>query len=127
MIIPRVPILFKGDAWYQNNFFKTKRGNALNQQYPILWAKVKDVRSYVTGVLRDSRGNVIQVEQTGYRGNPWKNVVKFELYKMEYSHDKTGKVIGKVVPFETGTYTVTIQGDRGSGDAQRITDEFILI
>ena len=118
MKLPTIPVLFKGDAWYQNNFFKTRSGNALNSKYPFLWIYIKDVRSYVTAVLRDNNGKVIQIEQTGSVQNPWKDVVKLELIRM---------VNGKVVPYKTGIYTVTVQGDRGSGDAQRITDEFVLI
>ena len=50
---------------YQTNFVKDPQvGNVLQYGEPYLFARMAGARSYVTGMLRDSTGKVLQIEQS---------------------------------------------------------------
>lgn len=113
-----MPKLTNTQHWYQSNFVKGERGNALPFGEPYLWLKVTGVRSYITAKLENETGKVIQIEQTGHPSNPWKNAVRLEMYS---------RINGDIVPLPRGVYAVTVTGDRGSSDSNQITDKFEIV
>ena len=59
-----IPELGPMDSIYQTNFVKDPQvGNVLLYGQPYLFARMTGARSYVTGMLRDLSGKVIQLEQ----------------------------------------------------------------
>ena len=104
-------------SWYQTNFVKEQNGNALAADQNYLWVKVSGVRNYLTVLLKDSSGNLIQVDQS-HALDEDNNI---ETSRLEM-FDRSGKRLPK------GNYTLQIQGDRGSGDSQGIkSDQFTLL
>ena len=112
-----IPTLTGIGSLLESNYVKGPKGNAISQDYPYLWLKPKAMRSYITATLKNPKGNVIQIEQSGTRDNPWMDIVRLELVKMQN---------GKKVPMQKGSYTVVLRGDR-AGEAQTITDKFDII
>ena len=112
-----IPTLTGIGSLLESNYVKGPKGNAIRQDYPYLWLKPKTMRSYITATLKNPKGNVIQIEQSGTKDNPWMDIVRLELVKMQN---------GKKVPMQKGSYTVILRGDR-AGEAQTITDKFDII
>ena len=112
-----IPTLTGIGSLLESNYVKGPKGNAIHQDYPYLWLKPKTMRSYITATLKNPKGNVIQIEQSGTKDNPWMDIVRLELVKMQN---------GKKVPMQKGSYTVVLRGDR-AGEAQTITDKFDII
>lgn len=115
-VLVTVPKLGPESEWFQTNFVKTEKGNTL----PFgqnLWIRIKDVRSYVTAKLSDSKGNVIQIDQS-HQFDEDNNI---ETTRLEmFGRDAK--------PLPRGKYTLQTQGDRGTGDAQGIkADEFEIV
>ena len=105
------------NSWYQTNFTKSEQGNTLPYGQVYLWIKIKDVRSYVTAILKDSKGIALQVNQS-HEFDKDKNIETTELLLLK--SDGT--------PFPKGTYHLQVQGDRGTGDSQGIkNDTFEII
>ena len=98
---------------YQTNFVKDPQiGNVLQYGEPYLFARMAGARSYVTGLLRDSTGKVIQIEQS----IPGEDIIRMEL------KNKQGQ------PLLRGIYSLQVQADTGSGDSQGIKrDEFQIV
>ena len=98
---------------YQTNFVKDPQiGNVLQYGEPYLFARMAGARSYVTGLLRDSTGKVIQIEQSV----PGEDIIRMEL------KNKQGQ------PLLRGIYSLQVQADTGSGDSQGIKrDEFQIV
>ena len=98
---------------YQTNFVKDPQvGNVLQYGEPYLFARMAGARSYVTGMLRDSTGKVIQIEQSV----PGEDIIRMEL------KNKQGQ------PLLRGIYSLQVQADTGSGDSQGIKrDEFQIV
>ena len=45
------------------------------QDYPYLWLEPKsNAFIHYCNVLSDPKGNVIQIEQTGTKNNPWREI-----------------------------------------------------
>lgn len=106
----------KTSGKYGNNFVRTKKGNGMEYGEPFLRLRIKGAKSYVTGMLFDSNGKLLQVEQSK---KPEIDTVRFELYQ------KKG---GKIVPYELGRYTIKVQGDANPGHgATSYTDEFYIV
>ena len=112
-----IPHLGGSGSLLQSNLIKGPKRVSIKQDYPYLWLEPKQMRSYITAVLSDPKGNVIQIEQTGTKTNPWREIVRLELTKVQN---------GKTVPMQRGTYTVVLRGDRG-GESQTITQKFDII
>jgi len=114
--IQQAPELGPSSSWYQTNFIEdSKKGNVL----PFgadLWIKVPGARSYVSAVLKNSSGKVIQVDQS----HPKDEDNNKETTRLEMKQrDGT--------PMPRGQYTLKIQADVGSGDGQGIkSDKFII-
>ena len=107
-----IPELGPADSIYQTNFRKEPQiGNVLSYGEPYLFARRVGARSYVTGILRDSSGKIIQIRQSV----PGGEIIKFVL------KDKQGS-------FERGKYSLQVQTDSGSGDSQgNKRDEFQIV
>ena len=105
-----IPELGPVGETYQTNFVKDPLvGNVLSYGAPYLFARMAGARSYVTGLLRDEGGRIIQVEQS----KPGEEIIRFELKNR----------LGQRLP--RGTYNLQVQADSGSGDSQGIKrDEF---
>ena len=105
-----IPELGPVGETYQTNFVKDPSvGNVLSYGAPYLFARMAGARSYVTGLLRDEGGRIIQIEQS----NPGEEIIRFELKNR----------LGQRLP--RGTYNLQVQADSGSGDSQGIKrDEF---
>lgn len=104
-----IPTKLKGD-WYKTNFVKGSSGNTIPYGAPYLWAQIVGAKTYVTGILKDAKGTVLQIEQGGHPGNPPIDTVRLELI------DKSGQ------PFPRGIYHLQVQGDRGTSDSTGIED-----
>ena len=120
----KIPKL-KGGGWYQTNFrHDSKRGNVLDYGDRELIIQIPTA-TYVSGVLRQKSKkskvwNVIQIEQTGRPSNPWKNIVKFEMFKRTSS--------GAVESLPHGEYQLEISCTRpGKGYTQGLKDNFDII
>ena len=98
--------------YYRTNFIEDPEvGNSLPYGMSKLHITFADARSYVTGTLHDDKGNLLQVAQSVVGGDS----ITFNLKK----HDGT--------PYEKGEYILVVQGDRGTGDSNRITDRFEIV
>ena len=112
-----IPKLGPADSWYQTNFKKSDKGNSLQYGQVYLWIRIKDVRSYVTAILKDANGLALQVDQS-HEFDEDNNVetARLELLKADGT------------PFPKGIYHLTIRGDRGTGDSQGIkSDTFEIV
>ena len=107
-----IPQLSPNGSWYQNNFTKTQKGNSLQYGQIYLWVRIKDVRSYVSIMLKNADGMALQVEQS-HKYDEDNNIetVRLELLKPDG------------MPFPKGVYHVMIRGDRGTGDSQGIAND----
>lgn len=105
------PPILRG-TWYKNNFLKHEiKGNTIPYGTAYLWAQIVGAKRYVTGVLRDANGTVLQIEQGGHKGNPLIDTVRLELF------DKAGN------PLPRGKYSLQIQGDRATSDSTGIRED----
>ena len=111
-----VPKLGPEDNWYQTNFIQTKDGNAI-QQGKDLWIRVYGVRSYLSAILRNESGNIIQIDQSSTHDEDGDiETTRLEMYGTDGQ------------PLPKGKYKLQIQGDFGPSDSQGIkNDEFLII
>lgn len=99
-----IPKLGPADAKYQTNFVKGKEGNTLIYGTD-LWIRRVGVRSYVTAILRDAAGNVIQVDQSHLKDEDGDiETTRLEMYARDGQ------------PLPRGKYSVETFGDSGSSD-----------
>lgn len=101
----RVPKLGPVGEKFQTNFVQSEVGNTL----PFgqnLWVRIEGVRSYVSAVLKDGAGNVIQIDQS-HELDEDKNI---ETTRLEM-FGRDGQ------PLPRGKYSVEFIGDSGSGDS----------
>jgi|APSaa5957512535_1039671.scaffolds.fasta_scaffold05906_3 hypothetical protein len=111
-----VPKLSPTDSWYQNNFKKSQNGNSIPYGQLYLWIKVKDVRSYVTVILKDANGIALQIDQSHeYDEDNNVETTRLELIKPDGT------------PFPKGIYHLQTRGDRGTGDSQGIKNDIFEI
>ena len=111
-----IPKLGPKGAKYQTNFVKGEPGNTLLFG-TNLWIRRTGVRSYVTAILRDAAGNVIQIDQSHTKDEDGDiETTRLEMFATDGE------------PLPRGKYTVQSQGDAGSSDATGIkSDEFYII
>lgn len=109
------PVLGPKDAWYQTNFIKKDNENTLPLGTAYLWIQVKNVRSYLTAILKDNHGRMLQIDQSHDLD---------EDHNVETTRLELITSDGK--PFPSGTYYLQIQGDLGTGDAQGIKETFSI-
>jgi len=102
---------FSGDGWFSVAEFKKSatHGNVIEHGTKLLTISSDKVRSYLTVILRDANQNVLMIDQ-GSAGKP----CRLKLA------DRTGKDLPK------GNYSLVVQGDYGSSDAVRVTDQFSI-
>ena len=107
-----IPELGPIDSIYQTNFRKDPQiGNVLAYGEPYLFARRVGARSYVTGILRDLSGKIIQIRQSV----PGGEIIRFVL------KDKQGS-------FGRGKYSLQVQTDSGTSDSQgNKNDEFQIV
>lgn len=115
VLLRTVPKFGPVGAKFQTNFVRTESGNSL----PFgnhLWVKIAGVRSYVTAILKDSNGNICQIDQS-HELDEDNNIetTRLEMY------GKDGN------PLPRGKYILEIKGDSGSSDSIGTTDEFSII
>lgn len=80
--------------------------------------KIKD-SEWVAGRLamkKHGSWNIIQIEQSGTKNNPWKDKVVFEMLKIQD---------GKIVSLPPGEYMVKVSAQRGTGITS-VTDVFYI-
>ena len=115
--ISKAPELFPKESWYQTNLKKSDHGKYLQYGQVHLWIRVKDVRSYVTVILKDANGIALQIDQSHHLDED-NNIetTRLELLKADGT------------PFPKGIYHITIRGDRGTGDSAGIAhDTFEIV
>lgn len=104
------------DRWINTNLVDhtdPEKGVMAPPGQNYLWAQIQDVRSYTTAVLRNEAGAPIQIAQSHERDEDRDiETVRLALFGRD----------GQRLP--AGKYELTVQGDRGTGDAQRITIDF---
>ena len=107
-----IPELGPIDSIYQTNFRKDPQiGNVLAYGEPYLFARRVGARSYVTGILRDLSGKIIQIRQSV----PGGEIIRFVLKNRQGS-------------FERGKYSLQVQTDSGTSDSQgNKNDEFQIV
>ena len=106
------PDLFLKDSWYQTNFTKTDKGNSLQYGQIYLWIKIKDVRSYVTAMIKDANGIALQVDQShSFDEDNNIETTRLELLKADGTS------------FPKGIYHLQVNGDRGTGDSIGIKND----
>ncbi len=100
-------------AWYQTNFTRNDlKGNVLAYGQGYLWIKVPKARSYVTVQLKDDAGRIIQVDQSSKSDEDNNHTTtRLEMFSPNGSSMPRGK------------YSLRIQADAGSGDAQGIKND----
>ena len=104
------------DSWFQTNLKKSsdpKKGAVLEYGQSYLWIKISGARSYVTAILKNAHGNVIQVDQSHQQDED-----------NDYTTTRLEMFSSNGEPYPCGKYTLTGQADVGTGDAQRIVHEF---
>lgn len=114
----KIPLLSPVGAWYQTNLVKnTKKGKKVHPfGHVYLWIKMTGVKSYLNVILRAPDGSPIQIRQS-HELDEDHNVETTRL-KM-YSRNGT--------PMPKGTYTLQVQGDRGTSDGTGVQeDQFII-
>lgn len=106
-----VPKMGPEDSWYQTNFTRSEKGNILPSG-TNLWIRLVGVRSYVSAVLKNEVGKVIQIDQSS-------------------QFDEDGDIATtrlETAGLPKGKYILQVQGDRGSSDSEGIkTDEFFIV
>ena len=104
-------------AWYQTNFQKnTERGNVLQYGQSYLWIKVDSARSYITAILKDNTGRVIQIDQSSETDEDNnRTTTRLEMFTRNGT------------PLPRGKYSLQIQSDSGSGDSQGIKEDVFYI
>jgi hypothetical protein len=112
-----IPTLVPVHSWYQSNFVPSEKGNSLQYGQVYLWIRIKDVKSYVTVILKDTNGIALQIDQSHYLDEDGSiETTRLELLKADGT------------PFPRGIYHLQIQGDRGTGDSIGIKkDTFEII
>ncbi len=105
-------------SWYQTNFVKSAlKGNVLPFGTSYLWIKVPKARTYVTAQLKDNQGRIIQIDQSS-KADEDNNHTTTRLEMLSRNGN----------PMPVGIYTLRVQADAGSGDAQGIkTDKFEIV
>ena len=109
---PPPAMLFDG-GWYDSNFVKLKGGNGIPKEELYLWLRIRGAKSYTAANLVDATGRIRQAEQTGTKYNPWKDIVRFELYE---------RVNGAIQKLPPGEYTIATKTGHGDG----VKEKFIL-
>lgn len=106
---PHIPQFTSKHSWYESNFKEDeKRGNVIEYGEPYLWFRVKGVRTYFIAKLKEQNGTLIQIDQSGYAGNPWSDTIRLEMFRNRN---------GEMEPLPRGKYSIEIQGDKGTSDA----------
>lgn len=111
---------------YKPNFVRQPEGNVLPHGQNLI-IKVEGA-TIVTGVLRKAqsffRWKVIQIEQSGHRGNPEKDQITFEMVK----YDRTGGV-RRLIPMPRGKYKVSVKAHSPTvpGDTSGWENDVFLI
>ena len=113
-----VPDLGPVGAHYQTNFVKDEiKGNIIPITQNYLWIRVPRTKSYLSVVLRDFIGNVIQIDQS-HELDEDNNVetTRLELFAKDGKHLAPGK------------YSIQISADSGSSYYMGIkTDNFEIV
>lgn len=111
-----IPKLGPKGSKFQTNFVQSNIGNAL----PFgknLWVQIQGVKSYVSAILKDAQGNVIQIDQS-HQLDEDNNI---ETTRLEM-FGKDGNSLPR------GKYSITFIGDSGSSDSiGQSDDEFSII
>jgi len=91
----------------QTNFTKhAQKGNILLYGQSYLWIKMPNARTYVNALLRDSKGNLIQIRQ-GHENDEDNN----------HTTTRVNMFAEGGVPMPRGKYSLEIRGDAGSSDS----------
>ena len=107
-----IPKLGPEGSKYQHNFKNdSSLGNVLDYGQSYLYLRLKGARSYVTAQLKDHAGKLLQIEQA----KPGNCTCRLEMF------DSVGN------PLPRGKYSVTVQGDAGTGDSQGINNDVFHI
>jgi len=112
------PVLGPIGSKFKTNFTRdSQRGNVIFYGQSYLWVQIEGVRSYVTAILRDSKLNVIQIDQSHQNDEDGDiSTTRFELF----ARDGT--------PLPRGKYHLEYRGDSGSSDSIGISnDEFEIV
>lgn len=111
-----VPKLGPVGSKFQTNFIKSDVGNTLPYGHN-LWVRIEGVRSYITAILKDSAGNIIQIDQS-HELDEDKNIETTRLEML--GRDGLG--------LPRGVYSVEYKGDSGSSDSIGVSnDSFTII
>lgn len=112
------PVLGPIGSKFKTNFTKDpQRGNVIFYGQSYLWVQIEGVRSYVTAILRDSKLNVIQIDQSHENDEDGDiSTTRFELFARNGT------------PLPRGKYHLEYRGDSGSSDSIGISnDEFEIV
>lgn len=112
------PVLGPVGSKFKTNFTRdSQRGNVIFYGQSYLWVQIEGVRSYVTAILRDSKLNVIQIDQSHQNDEDGDiSTTRFELF----ARDGT--------PLPRGKYHLEYRGDSGSSDSIGISnDQFEIV
>ena len=103
-----IPKLSPEGSEYQTNFIRdSQKGNVIRYGEKYLYVRMATAKSYITIQLKNSTGNLLQIDQS----REHENTVRIELY------DKDHKL------FPQGKYSIHVQSDSGTSEAVGIQDD----